>query len=112
VRYDMAQEMGKVYKRGTQAKCESALQSEDERKLYCTATFSEDYNNYSTCLAGGDEFCNLCCEAEFGEFYLNDRTECKKKLCTRVEAKNDKPADAIAESNGRWIWQNAVTIAK
>jgi hypothetical protein len=113
VRYEMAQQMGKAYKKGDSSKCSNALKSDTERKTYCTVAFSDDYNNYQTCLDGGSDFCVLCCEAEFGDFYANDRQECKKKVCEAVSITKlpdpDKPKNS---NNGRWIWQDAMQPPK
>ena len=107
VRNEMAQQMGKAYKKGDISNCEKGMKSDEIRKTYCTATFMEDYNNYSLCIEGGEEFCTLCCDAEFGDFYMNERQECYKNLCS-----NPKSGEQIANSavmvDGRWIWQEAV----
>jgi len=71
-----------------------------KKKLKCVkANFSEDFVNYQTCL-DGDDFCHMCCDSEFGEFYIGERENCYSKACTKVVVEPPKEVD------GRWVWQS------
>jgi len=86
VRYEMAKQMGIAYKKGDSTNCEKIKKGvEDEqrkemRKHYCVANFSEDFVNYQNCL-DGEDFCHMCCDNEFGDFYIGEREKCYKKAC-------------------------------
>ena len=111
VRNEMAQEMGKAYKKGDISRCEKGMKSDEDRKVYCSATFLEDFSNYSTCLEGGEEFCLICCETEFGDFYLGERQECIKSICGNRLSGSDLYKNAASTGvDGRWIWQEAVKV--
>jgi hypothetical protein len=120
VRFEMAKEMGKAYKKGDASRCEKAMNSESDRKTYCSVAYVEDYSSYSTCIEGGEEFCQMCCETEFGDFYVNDRQSCLKKFCKNYSDKTQGTANSSAPTqqansnvstqpaNGRWLWQEAL----
>jgi len=105
VRYQMAEQMGKAYKKGSLDNCmkiglgKESAEKIEMRKNYCTANFSEDFVNYQNCLEGED-FCHQCCDNEFGEFYIGERENCYSKSCVETPAAAPKK-----DSNGRWIWQ-------
>lgn len=75
VRMSVAKEMGNAYKKGDMNKCVQALNSEDNRNIYCQANFLEEYNILQNCKEGED-FITICCDNEFGEFYLSERQKC------------------------------------
>jgi hypothetical protein len=112
VRSQMAEEMTKASRKGDATKCQKSIDSPVERKAYCNLGFADDFANYSTCNEGSiDEFCTMCCDNEFGEFYENDRNECYKKVCTKaidspIPIQND-PNSPI--TNGRWVWQETIS---
>lgn len=105
VRYQMAQQMGKAYKKGDSGRCESIgrgtenKEKSEMRKNYCIANFSEDFVNYQTCL-DGDDFCHMCCDNEFGEFFIGERESCYSKACIK---KTELPPKEV---DGRWVWQS------
>jgi exonuclease VII large subunit len=113
VRYQMAEQMGKAYKKG---KLENCVQigtgkgSPDKilmRKHYCTANFAEDFVNYQTCL-DGDDFCHQCCDNEFGEFYIGDRNGCYAQSCIDPTPTPTPDPNKDDKNNGRWIWQSEI----
>jgi sRNA-binding carbon storage regulator CsrA len=104
VRTVMAETMGKVYKKGDQAKCQKAIENPNERNTYCSANFYDDYSKMKECKET-DEFCTLCCDTEFGELHINERKNCYKSICP---ADIKKGAAGNAAADGRWIWQAAV----
>lgn len=115
VRQSMAQEMGKAYKKGDTDHCKNigngtedgiggSLQKVEARKHYCTASFADNYAMYQSCL-DTDDFCHLCCDNEFGEFFLSERESCYSASCDA--AVPDKQIEA-KDGQGRWIWQNLV----
>ena len=115
VRNAMASEMGKAYKKGSVQNCINigngtedgiggSKERVEKRRHYCIANFSENYPMYQACL-DGDDFCHMCCDNEFGEFFLNERESCYTQSC------NADPLPKIEESkdaSGRWIWQSSV----
>jgi hypothetical protein len=115
VRNSMAEDIGKAYKKGSAAKCSKigngtedgiggSIEKVEERKHYCTANFSENYAMYQNCL-DTDDFCHLCCDNEFGEFYMNDRESCYSQSCNS-DAKIEE--ELPKEAGGRWTWQQKV----
>ena len=107
VRYQMAEQMGKAYKKGNVNTCEKVgygTESKDKqemRKHYCVANFSEDFVSYQTCL-DGEDFCRICCDNEFGEFYMGERENCYSLSCVKTVEETKK------ETHGRWIWQSEI----
>jgi hypothetical protein len=101
IRYEMAQEMTKVYKKGDKNKCIEASKSAEVRKTYCTASYTEDYSALQDCIEGTD-FCTMCCDFEYGEFYQADRDECYKATC------KFKSETTTTTMQGRWVWQEAI----
>merc|ERR1712032_557555 len=115
VRNSMAAEMGKAYKKGSTALCSQigngtedgnggSLEKVEKRKHYCIANFSENYAMYQTCL-DTEDFCHICCDNEFGEFFMNDRESCYLASC---DADAPPKVDDAKDTSGRWIWQSAV----
>jgi len=106
VRTQMAQTMGKVYKKGNTANCVSALSSEQDRNNYCIANFPDDIDASTSC-KGTDDFCDYCCNNEFGEMNPDDRTNCKKTACPASLLKKDPNAAVVApeDPTGSWVWQ-------
>lgn len=115
VKNTMAQDLNKAYKKGTSDTCKTIGNGEEvandksrveSRKNYCTASFAEDYTSYQNCL-DTDDFCHLCCDNEFGEFYLNEREQCYQVSCNAEPIHIDTKEDA----SGRWIWQTTETAS-
>lgn len=105
IRYEMAKQMGKAYKKGNAMNCVNIISGNNEkkemRKQFCTANFSEDFLGFQNC-KDSDDFCHLCCDVEFGEFYVGEREDCYKKTCL-------SPTLPITpKENGRWVWQNEI----
>jgi len=119
VRNSMAQDMGKAYKRGSTALCQQigngteegnggSLEKVEKRKHYCTANFSENFAMFSTC-NDAEDFCHICCDNEWGEFFMNDRESCYLASCS-ADAPLDI-GDKADDKSGRWIWQSAMENA-
>ena len=115
VRNAMASDMGKAYKKGTVAICQAigngteegnggSAEKVEKRKHYCTANFSENFAMYQSCL-DSEDFCHICCDNEFGEFFMNDRESCYLATC---DADAPLKVDDAKDTSGRWIWQNGV----
>ncbi len=103
VRMAVADEMGKAYKKGDINKCLTAVRSKEARMNYCIANFVDDFNALSSCKEG-DDFCNVCCDNEFGDFYANERQSCYQTVCKAASS----TGGAVEDIQGRWIWQNGV----
>jgi hypothetical protein len=93
----MASEMSDVYKDGDQGKCLAAIKDEKMRLNYCTANF-DDIIKFSQC-KDDDDFCQMCCEHEFGEMHMDHRNKCIKELCDAEVIKKEK-------AKGSWIWKD------
>jgi hypothetical protein len=116
VRYEIANEMTKANKRGESIKCQKAIESAAERKNYCSAAFSEDYASNVTCNEGElNEFCTMCCDNEFGEFYENDRNDCYNKICSPTKGIKVEGTQVVTDgvlmpnTMGRWVWQESLS---
>ncbi len=99
VKSQMAEQMGKVYKKGNLENCIKIgngignIEKIEMRKNYCVANFSEEYVTKQGCIED-DDFCKICCNNEFGEFHIEDREKCYSSSCndTAVESKSEKSA--------------------
>ncbi len=101
VKSSIASELGKAYKKGDVNRCIDALKSETSKNHYCTVLYPNDYNLLSYCKKT-DDFCNICCNSEFGDMHQGEKEECLSKTCpTQVNEKNQK--------EGRWIWQEPLS---
>jgi len=96
VRMTTANEVGNAYKKGDSAKCIKANAKPKARNDYCIATFSDDFAQLNYCRTT-DNFCETCCNAEFGEMLSNLKEECIKKVCPSKE--QDKKDDKEEDSN-------------
>merc|ERR1711957_864996 len=88
VRMSTAASIGNAYKKGDITKCTRAINSPKARSDYCIATFSDDFAQLNFCRQT-DDFCETCCQAEFGEMNAADKDDCLKKTCK----KETKPDD-------------------
>jgi hypothetical protein len=107
VKIEMAHELKKAYKKGTSENCKLAMQSENNRKNYCIANFAEiedkDFGLMNQC-TGGDEFCNFCCNNEFGEMNAGDRITCKDTACKTAQVPTATPNQFAGLIAGSWAW--------
>ena len=99
MRMSMAKEMNNSYKDGDQQKCVNAMKDDQSRLNYCTANFS-DYIKFSQCKSN-DEFCELCCENEYGEMHMDKRNKCIKEICEDKTKQEQR-------LGGKWIWANHI----
>lgn len=90
VRMTIANDLGKAYKKGDAMKCIKAKNSKKARNDYCIATFSEDFAQLAYCRET-EEFCETCCQAEYGEMMSNEKEECLKKVCKKEDKNNPVP---------------------
>jgi len=98
VRSSIANELGKAYKKGDVNKCLEALKSETTKINYCTALYMDDFGLLNYCKRS-DDFCNICCNSEFGDMHQSEKEECILKTCPK------KVNEVEKEKDGRWIWQ-------
>lgn len=99
MKMEMTQQMQNIYKMGDPKKCSTAMSTKQNKDNYCVANFSDDIIKFNDCKES-DDFCNICCENEFGEMHMAERNKCVSDLCEKPEAKK---AD-----EGRWIWQSPI----
>lgn len=106
VKLNMAQQMKKAYKKGDFTHCvniengKDIKQKKEVRKNYCVLNFSDDYISYQNCL-DGEDFCHLCCDNEFGEFFVDEREECYSKSCKNYV--NQFQNNAQSKTSGSWL---------
>lgn len=93
VRMNIASDIGNAYRKGDVAKCTKAMNDPKQRNNYCIARFSDDFAQLNYCREG-DDFCEVCCQAEFGEMMSSEKEDCMKKVC-KVEKHEEesKPKD-------------------
>lgn len=80
LRSQIATEMTDANRKGDAGKCRKGLENRENREAYCKVSFETDYVNYAKCIDEAD-FCSTCCEKEFGEMFMQLRTECLKDFC-------------------------------
>jgi hypothetical protein len=93
VRTKFVDEVAQNMKKGDVEKCKSAMTNEEKKKAYCLYNFSENYELQLDC--NSNNFCNVCCDNEFGGEFLEDREDCYKKVCYFTGINDD----------GKWIYQ-------
>lgn len=91
-RMSTANQVKTAYKKGDTGKCMKANKDPKHRNDYCIATFSDDFAQLDFCRKT-DDFCETCCEAEFGEMFSSEKEECKKKVCPKDDPKKDPKKD-------------------
>merc|ERR1711934_748256 len=82
VRMSIASDLGNAYRKGDVSKCVRAYNSPKARNDYCVARFSDDFAQLNFCRQT-DDFCETCCQAEYGEMNASDKDECLKKVCDK-----------------------------
>ncbi len=89
VKYEIAKDIGEAYKKGNELICQKIGKGNENnekiimRQNYCEANFLENVFGYQNCMEN-DEFCHLCCDNEFGEFYIDERENCYLKSCKKL----------------------------
>jgi hypothetical protein len=105
MKYQVTESFTDANKKGDKNTCLNVIKNPSDIKLYCIAKYSKgDTGNLNKCNTK-EEFCNMCCNAEFGDFYDNLRQECKEQIC-------NNPSNAIKDINsttgsadkGAWVW--------
>lgn len=97
LRMKISKEYKNSYKKGNSEKCKAALESKDKKKAYCDANFTVDYSKHTLCL---EDFCQTCCDNEFGVVYAMEKQKCIDEVCLQEKE--------IVESNdsGKWVYLN------
>jgi hypothetical protein len=88
VRTSIASELGKAYKKGDKNKCIVANDSTKGRNNYCIANFSEDFSFLEYC-KNSDDFCEICCNNEFGDMFGDEKEMCIKDVCPLKKSGDD-----------------------
>lgn len=94
VRLEVANSLGKAYKKGSVAVCQKTVKTDINWKGYCSSNFSTDYNELTECNKE-TERCEYCCDKEFGDVHLEEKANCLKQVCKKSDE----------NSNGRWVWK-------
>jgi hypothetical protein len=84
MRQKMAKEMLKVNSKGDLNNCRKGINDFDYREKYCDIHFVDDYLRNSDCKK--EDFCNMCCEIEFGNNYIMSREKCYQ-MCDQKSIK-------------------------
>ncbi len=82
-------------KKGDMKKCKPQTK-ERLRKRYCNENFNTSNMFYllKDCL-NEKQYCDVCCENEFGEAYLDQKEICKGQCDIKIE---------MEQSGGKWVW--------
>jgi hypothetical protein len=101
VKYQIAKTVTKASKKGDKNQCLNVMKNPSDIKLYCIANYDPNDINFTTC-NNQEDFCRMCCQAEYGEFYDTDRLDCIEQIC-------NNPANHIAtgtnnSGQGAWVW--------
>lgn len=99
VRVALANKMNDAYRIGSQDKCIKALEDQEGVKAYCDGHFYYDLEKLQSCY--GADFCNNCCESEFGEANLTQRQDCIDEVCKLQKEKRKevkKTSNLMAET--------------
>lgn len=94
IRSEMAQDIVDANRKGNQQNCKDGRNRTDLIEKYCNKHFSDDYSKNLSCKDPGN-FCYSCCEAEFGNMFINQRDDCQS-MCDDLE-KQDL-------NNGDFVW--------
>ena len=92
LRTETAEDIQRVSKKGSMEVCQDIMkstgqeQAEKMNHYYAAHLINYDPSLTSTPL----EFCNSCCESEFGELYIAEREKCYETACSLAEEKNLK----------------------
>ena len=103
VRSSIASELGKAYKKGNIDRCIEAMKSETTKNHFCTALYVDDFSALAFCKQT-DDFCNICCNSEFGDMYQNEKEQCLIKTCPK------KVEEELETKDGRWIWHQPSSL--
>ena len=120
VRTSIASEIGKAYKKGDQNKCIVANDSTKGRKNYCIANYSDDFSFMQYCKES-DDFCEICCNNEFGDMFEDEKEKCIKEVCPlkktgdddeKKDGEKDKDKDGrcITKENGKFLYQKKISV--
>ena len=110
----IASDIGNAYKKGDISKCIKAVNFPKARHDYCIATFSDDFAQLNFCRQT-DDFCETCCQAEFGEMNASDKDNCLKKTCkkkTDADEEDESKPDQKPKENNHPIINNTPQILK
>jgi len=105
VRTSTVNEIGKAYKKGSIDNCINAMNSEKTKNNYCLALYTDDYSLLNYC-RHTEDFCNICCNSEFGDMHQIEKEQCLSKTCTK------KHEEKIGTNEGKWVWQEENTISR
>jgi len=82
VKSSIANEIGKAYKKGNTNTCIEAMKSEVSKNNYCVVLYPDDSSMFTFCKKTAD-FCNFCCNAEFGDMFQTEKENCLSKTCRK-----------------------------
>lgn len=119
IRAKMSKEIMLANKNGNMANCRRGKHDADYREKYCDENYSEDWATNSDCK--GEDFCNICCENEFGAMFVTNRDNCYKMCDFKPKRSPNKPKanltagslnpDKITpakseevQTEGKWVW--------
>jgi hypothetical protein len=80
LRGKMAENIRSATKKGDDDSCqyENFYKENDKIRLYCISKFSNELHKFQFCIKE-ENFCDICCENEFGDLYLTERELCLRK---------------------------------
>lgn len=96
---EMASKLQNAYKVGDPNHCSLIGKPDEYQKNYCVANFADNFGKFNDC-KDPEEFCNTCCDFEYGEMHVDEINKCKTDKCTQ--------ANVEVAQKGRWVWQEPV----
>jgi len=103
LRNKMAEEMLKAGKNGDMKKCKIGKIDKDYRESYCDSVYIDDFVTNTDCKTE-ENYCYMCCEAEFGNMFINRREACYN-MC---DLKESKAAEEKKSGNGPYVWYKKI----
>eukprot|EP00744_Colponema_vietnamica_P000625 GILI01001097.1.p2 GENE.GILI01001097.1~~GILI01001097.1.p2 ORF type:complete len:718 (+),score=300.49 GILI01001097.1:103-2256(+) len=102
-RAQMTEEMMEAERMGNASACAASVMTEDKRSVYCSTKLANEPDKMLSCKEV-ENFCAMCCEAEFGDLHEDERIDCEKG-CQRSDG-SAGAAGAAGDDGmaGRWVF--------
>jgi hypothetical protein len=107
VRKQMAGNLLRASKQGDITKCTKGIKDIDFRVEYCDTNFNDDFIQNVDCKRDED-FCNICCETEFGNIHMDKRESCYNMCELAPQQQETRPENTTAteekKESGHYVW--------
>jgi hypothetical protein len=102
VRMSIASQLGNAYRKGDVSRCMRGVSDPKAKRDYCIADFKDDYAQFNYC-NDSEDFCETCCQHEFGDMLNQEKENCLKKVCPTQKALEKKEGKICTTENSREI---------